>query len=170
VPHLGAHTMEMTAAEMNLPETAELPGAAAAGRGGAGAAAAAAAAAAPRVVNFKRYRTLLGMAAPLAALQCRCYLQSGVIAAPSARVQGALRAALRPFYFPGDEEREAAVAQLEARSLRVEPPEAHAAAQAQQAAQAPPPPPPRAQQQAQASPARQQQQQQQQQQQRNAVY
>ena len=127
VPHLGAHTMEMTAAEMNLPETAELPGAAAA-----------AGAAAPRVVNFKRYRTLLGMAAPLAALQGRCYLQSGVIAAPSARVQGALRAALRPFFFPGDEEREAAVARLEARSLRVEPPEAHDAAAAQPQPPAPP--------------------------------
>ena len=119
--------MEMTAAEMNLPETAELPGAARLG--------AAAAAAAPRVVNFKRYRTLLGMAAPLAALQCRCYLQSGAIAAPNARVQAALRASLRPFYFPGDEEREGAVARLEARSLRIEPPEAHAQAQAQQAQQ-----------------------------------
>jgi hypothetical protein len=122
--------MEMTAAEMNLPETAELPGAAASAAG---------AASAPRVVNFKRYRTLLGMAAPLAALQSRCYLQSGVIAAPSARVQGALRAALRPFFFPGDEEREAAVARLEARSLRVEPPEAHDAAAAQPQPQPPQP-------------------------------
>jgi len=112
VPHLGAHTMELTAAEMNLPLTTELGRAAAAGAKGP-----------PVGVNFKRFRTLLAMAEPLVALQGRCYLQAGVVRAALPAVQGALQTALRPFFFVVDEDREAAVARLEARSFRIEPEE-----------------------------------------------
>ena len=116
VPHMGAHTMELTAAEMNLPETVDLT------RSGSGATPPA------KGVNMKRYRTLLGMVAPLLSLQLRCYLQTGVIAARNAPLMGAMHSAQRPFYVVVDEDRELMVAKLEARSLRVEPVDAQRAA------------------------------------------
>ena len=116
VPHMGAHTMELTAAEMNLPETVDLTRATSGSTPPA------------KGINMKRYRTLLGMVAPLLSLQLRCYLQTGVIAAKNAPLMGAMHSAQRPFYVVVDEDRELMVAKLEARSLRVEPVDAQRAA------------------------------------------
>jgi len=116
VPHMGAHTMELTAAEMNLPETVDLTRTTSA------------ATPAAKGINMKRYRTLLSMVAPLLSLQSRCYLQSNVIAARNAPLLGAMHSAQRPFYVVVDEDREAMVAKLEARSLRIEPVDAQRAA------------------------------------------
>jgi len=116
VPHMGAHTMELTAAEMNLPETVDLTRSTSA------------ATPAAKGINMKRYRTLLSMVAPLLSLQTRCYLQSNVIAARNAPLLGAMHSAQRPFYVVVDEDREAMVAKLEARSLRIEPVDAQRAA------------------------------------------
>lgn len=104
VPHLGAHTMEWTAAEMNLPDEAEIF------KGG------------PKGINFKRYRTLITMTAPIVGLQQRSYLATGVIRAELPNVVLLLQTTLRNFHFHWDEDREKAVARLEARSHAIEPP------------------------------------------------
>jgi hypothetical protein len=104
VPHLGAHTMEWTAAEMNLPDTAELF------RGG------------PHGINFKRYRTLWTMVAPIHALQTRSYLATGVVPAPRPLILEGLAGMLRPFHFHWEGDREGAVGRLEERSHAIEPP------------------------------------------------
>jgi hypothetical protein len=103
VPHLGAHTSELTMQEQMLPGDVE------AYRGG------------PKVTHFKRYRVLWGLIADVLALQGRDYgaALGGAPALPA--VINALNAAVRPFVFCFDEDREAAVDHLLARSRAVEP-------------------------------------------------
>jgi hypothetical protein len=104
VPHLGAHTAEWTAAEMNMPETTE------AFRGG------------PQLPSFKRYRTLWSMASPIVALQLRDYLECGMIAKrPSMAVAEALSTSMRACYFTREEDREKAVEKLAQQSIVIEP-------------------------------------------------
>ena len=104
VPHLGAHTMEWTAAEMNLPETTELY------KNG------------PSVINFKRYRTLWTMINPIVVLQTRSYVATKIIPVPNPLFLEVLLGVVRPFHFRWEADREAAVSRLEIRSYEIEPP------------------------------------------------
>lgn len=103
VPHLGAHTMEWTAAEMNLPETTELF------KNG------------PSVINFKRYRTLWTMINPIIVLQTRSFLATKIIPVPNPLLLEVLLGIIRPFHFRWEADRETAVNRLEIRSHEIEP-------------------------------------------------
>jgi hypothetical protein len=106
VPHLGAHTAEMTAAEMNLPALVE------AVRGGPA-----------TLISIKRPRELWLMAAPLVRMQdaARSYAATGVIPSNDRALSACLRTALTYFYITTEEERDAVLERLEARSKAVEP-------------------------------------------------
>jgi hypothetical protein len=106
VPHLGAHTAEMTMADTQLPADVPAPG------GGGG-----------QHIHFRRYRELSRLHGDMVALQRRGYAP----AALGPLVAGALSllaSHTRAFYFFSDERREEAVAALAARSRVVEPSQA----------------------------------------------
>lgn len=100
VPHLGAHTMEMTACEMNLPETLDL------WRNG------------PKGLSFKRARELWRMASQLVSLQHpdRGYVSSGAIASVDTPLVSALLRSLAPFFLLQEDERDAVLERLDAQS------------------------------------------------------
>lgn len=110
VPHLGAHTMEITVVEMQLPELTDLY------YGG------------PKTaISVKRMRTLWGLVAPLVAMQTRSMAGGGESSLPpvDASREKASRiasAALRPFFLIAVEEREAADRRLLERSTALEAP------------------------------------------------
>jgi len=115
VPHLGAHTAELTMQDQLL--AAEV-----AGPDGE-----------TKLLHFRRQRELYKLTAPLLAMQSNSYdahaaaaAAAGAGAAPPMppripSLSAALEAAVRPFLFAFDEDREAAVSRLAARSAELEP-------------------------------------------------
>ena len=101
VPHLGAHTSELSVQEQLLTPHIAAPG------GG------------PEYIHFRRYRELVGIIGKLISMQQRGYGASLPAFSPS--TCNLLGGTIRPFYFQFDEDREAAVARLDARSRHAEP-------------------------------------------------
>jgi hypothetical protein len=101
VPHLGAHTSELSVQEQLLQPHIPAPG------GG------------PEHIHFRRYRELIGIVGKLAHMQQRGYGDS--LPAFSPVTCNFLSGTIRPFFFSFDEDREAAVARLDTRSRQAEP-------------------------------------------------
>lgn len=105
VPHIGAHTSELSATEMNLPETLAHQ------NGG------------PKdLISILRPRTLWGLTAPLVSLQERAYKWASQLKDDPERDDASrvLHAALLPFYFVSQPERDEVSLLLERRSQTIE--------------------------------------------------
>lgn len=105
VPHIGAHTSELSATEMNLPETLAHQD------GG------------PKdLISILRPRTLWGLAAPLVSLQERAQKWASQLSDDPERDDAArvLHAALLPFYYVSQPERDEVSLLLERRSQTIE--------------------------------------------------
>ena len=120
IPHLGAHTAEMTMADQQLPAELPAPGAAAAtaavAKGGKQAQQIAA-----THIHFRRYRELFRLHCTMVDFQRRAY-PAEELGPYVTSVVDLLGSQQRAFHFFSDERREEAVAALDVRSQQLEPP------------------------------------------------
>jgi hypothetical protein len=115
VPHLGAHTSELTAQEMVIPQETSAPNG-------------------DKLINFNRYRQLISSIAPLLAMQETPFEGRPDFPAFSPTVHNLLSSTVRPFVFFFEEDREKAVAQLaqHAADLEIDETQEYAASMAAQ--------------------------------------
>lgn len=125
VPHLGAHTAEMTMQDQQLPTEVPAPGPL--GPDGKPA---------HTHIHFRRYRELFKLHNAMVDMQRRAAYPAGLLGPVVTSVSTLLASHMRPFYFFSEERREAAVANLDRHSAEVEPPPEVLEAQAAAAAKA----------------------------------